>query len=169
MIEFRLRAANPRSTVNFTFQRRNDTIEEQAEVAQLVEQLIRNQQVIGSSPIFGSSFIPNLKDERNMKWLPCAGSHCRSHMEMCNRDEPLTLRAQPPPSGSAADCKSRAVQTSLLARRNLCRAFCPAVFRQPRCVISGERHRSRCIQAHFHGPLVSHFPAICRNGTDAGP
>ena len=27
---------------------------EQAEVAQLVEQLIRNQQVIGSSPIFGS-------------------------------------------------------------------------------------------------------------------
>ena len=31
---------------------------EQAEVAQLVEQLIRNQQVIGSSPIFGSSFVP---------------------------------------------------------------------------------------------------------------
>ena len=30
--------------------------EQQAEVAQLVEQLIRNQQVIGSSPIFGSSF-----------------------------------------------------------------------------------------------------------------
>src|SRR5271157_580120 len=31
---------------------------EQAEVAQLVEQLIRNQQVIGSSPIFGSIPIP---------------------------------------------------------------------------------------------------------------
>jgi hypothetical protein len=29
----------------------------QAEVAQLVEQLIRNQQVVGSSPIFGSSFL----------------------------------------------------------------------------------------------------------------
>ena len=29
--------------------------ESKAEVAQLVEQLIRNQQVIGSSPIFGSS------------------------------------------------------------------------------------------------------------------
>ena len=27
----------------------------QAEVAQLVEQLIRNQQVTGSSPVFGSS------------------------------------------------------------------------------------------------------------------
>ena len=40
---------------NFTFTRPDVTIEEQAEVAQLVEQLIRNQQVIGSSPIFGSS------------------------------------------------------------------------------------------------------------------
>ena len=28
--------------------------EQQAEVAQLVEQLIRNQQVVGSSPTFGS-------------------------------------------------------------------------------------------------------------------
>jgi hypothetical protein len=28
--------------------------EQQAEVAQLVEQLIRNQQVVGSTPIFGS-------------------------------------------------------------------------------------------------------------------
>ena len=35
--------------------RRNDTIvKEYADVAQLVEQLIRNQQVIGSSPIVGS-------------------------------------------------------------------------------------------------------------------
>ena len=32
----------------------DDTIVEQAEVAQLVEQLIRNQQVVGSSPTFGS-------------------------------------------------------------------------------------------------------------------
>ena len=32
--------------------------EEQADVAQLVEQLIRNQQVVGSTPIFGSIFIP---------------------------------------------------------------------------------------------------------------
>ena len=39
---------------NFTFRERNDTIEERAEVAQLVEQLIRNQQVVGSSPTFGS-------------------------------------------------------------------------------------------------------------------
>ena len=39
---------------NFTFHECNDTIGEQAEVAQLVEQLIRNQQVVGSTPIFGS-------------------------------------------------------------------------------------------------------------------
>ncbi len=40
---------------NFTGIPRNDTIgEEIADVAQLVEQLIRNQQVIGSSPIVGS-------------------------------------------------------------------------------------------------------------------
>jgi hypothetical protein len=35
--------------------------EVQAEVAQLVEQLIRNQQVVGSSPTFGSTFIPTQK------------------------------------------------------------------------------------------------------------
>jgi hypothetical protein len=41
--------------LNFTEGRHIDTItEEQADVAQLVEQLIRNQQVIGSSPIVGS-------------------------------------------------------------------------------------------------------------------
>jgi hypothetical protein len=32
--------------------------EEQADVAQLVEQLIRNQQVSGSSPLVGSIFYP---------------------------------------------------------------------------------------------------------------
>ena len=42
-------------TANFTEGERNGTIvEEHADVAQLVEQLIRNQQVIGSSPIVGS-------------------------------------------------------------------------------------------------------------------
>ena len=41
--------------LNFTEGGRNDTISEgYADVAQLVEQLIRNQQVIGSSPIVGS-------------------------------------------------------------------------------------------------------------------
>jgi hypothetical protein len=41
--------------LNFTEAGRDDTIlEESADVAQLVEQLIRNQQVIGSSPIVGS-------------------------------------------------------------------------------------------------------------------
>ena len=41
--------------LNFTEGEHNDTItEELADVAQLVEQLIRNQQVIGSSPIVGS-------------------------------------------------------------------------------------------------------------------
>ena len=41
--------------LNFTEAGHNDTIfEERADVAQLVEQLIRNQQVIGSSPIVGS-------------------------------------------------------------------------------------------------------------------
>jgi hypothetical protein len=34
---------------------RKDTIEEQADVAQLVEQLIRNQQVVSSSLTVGSS------------------------------------------------------------------------------------------------------------------
>ena len=43
---------------NFTFHECNDTIGERAEVAQLVEQLIRNQQVVGSSPTFGSISIP---------------------------------------------------------------------------------------------------------------
>ena len=38
----------------FTAIRRNDTIEEQADVAQLVEQLIRNQQVVSSSLTVGS-------------------------------------------------------------------------------------------------------------------
>ena len=54
---------------NFTFHERNDTIEEQAEVAQLVEQLIRNQQVVGSSPTFGSSFTPG-KADAIANWLP---------------------------------------------------------------------------------------------------
>jgi hypothetical protein len=40
---------------NFTEGKHNDTIDKEiADVAQLVEQLIRNQQVIGSSPIVGS-------------------------------------------------------------------------------------------------------------------
>ncbi len=42
---------------------RNPTVQsgEEAEVAQLVEQLIRNQQVVGSSPTFGSIlFLPAL-------------------------------------------------------------------------------------------------------------
>jgi hypothetical protein len=42
------------SRLNFTGDGHNDTIKGQAEVAQLVEQLIRNQQVVGSTPIFGS-------------------------------------------------------------------------------------------------------------------
>ena len=46
---------------NFTFDERNDTIGEQAEVAQLVEQLIRNQQVVGSSPTFGSIPCPQFE------------------------------------------------------------------------------------------------------------
>jgi hypothetical protein len=40
----------------------NDTIEEQADVAQLVEQLIRNQQVVSSSLTVGSNItIPRLR------------------------------------------------------------------------------------------------------------
>ena len=47
--------ADSHRRLNFTEAERNDTIlEECADVAQLVEQLIRNQQVIGSSPIVGS-------------------------------------------------------------------------------------------------------------------
>jgi hypothetical protein len=55
---------------------RYNRIREQAEVAQLVEQLIRNQQVIGSSPIFGSSlnkrkrrFYLQNHFSRNEKWF----------------------------------------------------------------------------------------------------
>jgi hypothetical protein len=48
-------ASLPASPLNFTQSALNDTIwKEAADVAQLVEQLIRNQQVIGSSPIVGS-------------------------------------------------------------------------------------------------------------------
>src|ERR1039457_4712352 len=49
---------------------------EQAEVAQLVEQLIRNQQVIGSSPIFGSTS-PSRPPNSQNALLPtpvCSGS-----------------------------------------------------------------------------------------------
>jgi hypothetical protein len=38
----------------------NDTIEEQADVAQLVEQLIRNQQVVSSSLTVGSRILPEI-------------------------------------------------------------------------------------------------------------
>jgi hypothetical protein len=38
----------------------------QAEVAQLVEQLIRNQQVVGSTPIFGSIPLQEKKSYRSM-------------------------------------------------------------------------------------------------------
>ena len=36
-----------------------------AEVAQLVEQLIRNQQVVGSSPIFSLFFMSKMKNGKN--------------------------------------------------------------------------------------------------------
>ncbi len=52
---------------------------EPAEVAQLVEQLIRNQQVIGSSPIFGSILIrlsPNLHFSRVVE-----ASHCKNQTD----------------------------------------------------------------------------------------
>jgi hypothetical protein len=39
----------------------------QAEVAQLVEQLIRNQQVVGSTPIFGSIPSPDSMQNDNQK------------------------------------------------------------------------------------------------------
>ena len=48
-----LRTALPRSGA--TIQSKGRTIEEQADVAQLVEQLIRNQQVVSSSLTVGSS------------------------------------------------------------------------------------------------------------------
>ena len=44
----------------------------QAEVAQLVEQLIRNQQVVGSSPTFGSIFTRG-KGNVIPEWLPIKG------------------------------------------------------------------------------------------------
>ena len=40
------------------------TAERHAEVAQLVEQLIRNEQVVGSSPIFGSKIPHKLRNLR---------------------------------------------------------------------------------------------------------
>ena len=55
-----MRAAR-RARFNFTFHERNDTIGKRAEVAQLVEQLIRNQQVVGSSPTFGSIPCPQFE------------------------------------------------------------------------------------------------------------
>jgi hypothetical protein len=77
MTDIHLRTAISAPPVNFTFPRCNDTIREQAEVAQLVEQLIRNQQVIGSSPIFGSSFIPTQKTNSTAQWLLMIRSHFR--------------------------------------------------------------------------------------------
>jgi len=50
------------SRLNFTGDGHNDTIKGQAEVAQLVEQLIRNQQVVGSSPTFGSILQQHKRD-----------------------------------------------------------------------------------------------------------
>jgi hypothetical protein len=49
--QYRPVANGPRG---FTLVARNDTIREQADVAQLVEQLIRNQQVVSSSLTVGS-------------------------------------------------------------------------------------------------------------------
>ena len=53
-LSFHLIFASPLPSRTATIQ----SDERQAEVAQLVEQLIRNQQVIGSSPIFGSISFP---------------------------------------------------------------------------------------------------------------
>ena len=60
----------------------------QADVAQLVEQSIRNRQVIGSSPIVGSIF-----------QIPAVGSHCalnslrrELHWSMTSRIESTTGR-----------------------------------------------------------------------------
>jgi hypothetical protein len=44
----------------------------QAEVAQLVEQLIRNQQVTGSSPVFGSTFRELLSDYLSVAFRYCS-------------------------------------------------------------------------------------------------
>ena len=77
----------------FTGERCDDTIDKEAEcgaigvpvcggstssadVAQLVEQLIRNQQVIGSSPIVGSSLISFLYPKDLPQELDTAGSLC---------------------------------------------------------------------------------------------
>jgi hypothetical protein len=49
---------------NFTVCGRNDKIQkEKADVAQLVEQLIRNQQVSGSIPLVGSRKCPDISSE----------------------------------------------------------------------------------------------------------
>ncbi len=68
------------SNLNFTEKEHNGTItEEHADVAQLVEQLIRNQQVIGSSPIVGSIVNPANKyiymplDLSRLRGLLCFG------------------------------------------------------------------------------------------------
>jgi hypothetical protein len=45
------------NTTSFTFWDVADKIESEADVAQLVEQLIRNQQVSGSIPLVGSSLV----------------------------------------------------------------------------------------------------------------
>ena len=55
-----------------TLPKRSATVQsqEEAEVAQLVEQLIRNQQVIGSSPIFGSiRILLHLQEEQALAWF----------------------------------------------------------------------------------------------------
>ena len=54
----------------FTGEQRNDTIDREAEVAQLVEQLIRNQQVAGSSPAFGSIEPNNYSFRLNLFIIP---------------------------------------------------------------------------------------------------
>ena len=55
--------------------------EQLAEVAQLVEQLIRNQQVIGSSPIFGSKF-PRKKEKLWPRSFRALRECLRRHMPM---------------------------------------------------------------------------------------
>ena len=51
-VRLKWKRAAPQALPNLTATIQSE--EQLAEVAQLVEQLIRNQQVIGSSPIFGS-------------------------------------------------------------------------------------------------------------------
>jgi hypothetical protein len=56
----------------------------EAGVAQLVEQLIRNQQVIGSSPIAGSSFPQQIS--RRQLWVIALHSHdCETPQACDNR------------------------------------------------------------------------------------